>query len=110
MKVPHGEGAAIRIGPEPCVGIREDVDEASAGEHTGQPLSRESKIVLGADVVRITEGEMDEGVIASARPTRRGRRPWHVWTLFVRESGDLRFGQWRRIPLVRIGKTRSRSR
>ena len=33
------------------------------------------------------------GVIASARPTRRGRRPWHVWTLFVRESGDLGFGQ-----------------
>ena len=38
---------------------------------------------------------MDGGVSASARPTRRGRRPWHVWTLFVRESGDLGFGQWR---------------
>src|SRR4051812_17453923 len=38
---------------------------------------------------------MDERVIASTRPTRRGRRPWHVWTLFVRESGDLGFGQRR---------------
>ena len=95
MKVPHGEGVAIHIGPEPCVGIREDVGEASVGERMGQPLSRESKIVLGADVVRITEGEMDGRVIASARPTRRGRRPWHVWTLFVRESGDLGFGQRR---------------
>jgi hypothetical protein len=28
-------------------------------------------------------------VIASARPTRRGGRPWHVW----REPGDLGFGQ-----------------
>jgi hypothetical protein len=36
---------------------------------------------------------MDGSVIASARPTRRGRRPWHVRTLFVRESGDLGFGQ-----------------
>ena len=93
MKVHHGEGVAIRIGPEPCVGIREGVGEASVGERLGQPLSRESKKVSGADVVRSTEGNMDGGVIASARPTRRGRRPWHVWTLFVRESGDLRFGQ-----------------
>ena len=96
MKVHHGEGVAIRIGPEPCVGIREGVGEASVGERIGQPLSRESKKVSGADVVINTEGNMDGGVIASARPTRRGRRPWHVWTLFVRESGDLGFGQWRK--------------
>jgi hypothetical protein len=95
VKVPHGEGVANHIGPEPCAGTRESVGEASVGERIGQPWSRESKIVSGADVVRITEGEMDGGVIASARPTRRGRRPWHVWTLFVRESGDLGFGQWR---------------
>ena len=42
MQVPHDEGVASRIGPEPCAGIREDVGEASAGEHTGQPLSREN--------------------------------------------------------------------
>ena len=109
MRVHHDEGVAIRIGPEPCVGIREGVGEASVGERIGQPLSRESKKVSGADVVINTEGNMDGSVIASARPTRRGRRPWHVWTLFVRESGDLRFGQ-RGIPRVRIGKTRSQSR
>ena len=44
MKVRHDEGAAIHIGPKPCVGLREDVDEASVGEHAGQPLSRESLI------------------------------------------------------------------
>jgi hypothetical protein len=93
VKVHHGEGVAIRTGPEPCVGIREDVGEASVGERIGQPLSRESKKVSGADVVRSTEGNMDGGVIASTCPARRGRRPWHVWTLFVRESGDLGFGQ-----------------
>jgi hypothetical protein len=95
VKVHCNEGVAIRIGPEPCVGIREDDGEASVGEHIGQPLSRESLKVPGADVVEIMEGNMDGRVIASARPTRRGRRPWHVWTLFVRESGDLGFGQRR---------------
>jgi hypothetical protein len=93
VKVPHDEGVAIRIGPKSCVGTREGDGEASVGERIGQPLSRESKIVSGADVVRSTEGNMDGCVIASARPTRRGRRPWHVRTLFVRESGDLGFGQ-----------------
>ena len=73
MKVPHGEGVANRIDPEPCAGAREGVGDASVGERIGQLWSRESKIVSGADVVRITEGEMDGGVIASARPTRRGR-------------------------------------
>ena len=39
MQVHYGEGVAIRIGPEPCVVIREDAGEASAGERIGQPLS-----------------------------------------------------------------------
>ena len=40
MQVHYDEGVAIHIGPEPCVGVREDGDEASAGESTGRPLSR----------------------------------------------------------------------
>ncbi len=44
VKVRHDEGVANRIGPEPCVGVREGVGEASAGERTGQPSSRESYI------------------------------------------------------------------
>jgi hypothetical protein len=110
VKVPHGEGVAIHIGPEPGVGTREGVSEASVGERIGQPWSRESKIVSGADVVRITEGEMDGRVIASARPTRRGRRPWHVRTLFCAGIGRSRVWPAKEYPLVRIGKTRSRSR
>ena len=93
MQVHHGEGVAIRIGPEPCVGTREGVGEASVGEHIGQPLSRESLKISGADVVAFTEGNMDGRVSASARPTRRGRRPWHVLMLFAREPGDLGFGR-----------------
>ena len=41
MQVHHDEGVAIHIGPKPCVAVREGRDEASAGERTGQPLSRE---------------------------------------------------------------------
>ena len=92
MQVHCDEGAAIRIGPEPCAGIGEGVGEASAGERIGQPLSCENKIVPGADVLINAEGNMGGGIIASARPARRGRRPWHVWKLFAREPGGLGFG------------------
>ena len=94
MQVHHGEGVAIRIGPEPCAGTREGDGEASVGEHIGQPLSRESKIVPGAHVVIFMEGNTDGRVIASVRLARRGRRPWHVWKLLVREPGGLGFDPW----------------
>ena len=94
MQVRRNEGVAIRIGPEPCDGAREGFGEASAGERIGQLWSRESLKVSGADVVGLTEGNMDGRAIASARPTRRGQRHWHVWKLFVWEPGGLGFGLW----------------
>jgi hypothetical protein len=39
------------------------------------------------------EGHTDRRDIASAWTVRRGRRPWHVQTLLVREPGDLTVGQ-----------------
>ena len=110
MKVHYDEGIANRIGPGPCVDVREEIGEASVGERTGQPSSRESGFFPGADAVPLAEGNTDRCVTASAWPTRRGRRPWHVRTLLVREPGDLMFGQSGAPPLVRIGKARSRSR
>ena len=109
MQVHYGEGVAIHTGPEPCVGTREGVGEASAGERTSQPWSRESKIVPGADVVRITEGNTADALArVSVRPgvvedpgmcgrSLRGNR----------EVSGLASGG---TPRVRIGKTRSRSR
>ena len=41
MKVRHDEGVANCIGPEPCAGTREGASDASVGECTGQPSSRE---------------------------------------------------------------------
>ena len=89
MEVHYGEGVASHTGPEPCAVVREDLGEASAGDRIGQPLSREIDVIPGADAVPLTEGNTDGHAIASARPARRGRRPWHVRTLLVREPGDL---------------------
>ena len=53
MQVHYDEGVATRIGPEPCATCCEAGGEASAGEHTGQPLSRERFMILGADAVSV---------------------------------------------------------
>ena len=57
MQVHYDEGVANHIGPEPCAGIREDVGEASVGERAGQPLSRDRKLIPGADAVCVAEGK-----------------------------------------------------
>ena len=75
VKVHCDEGVATHIGPKPCAGVREDVGEASAGEHIGQPLSREIVVIPGADAVHLAEGKMDGRANASARPSRHGLRP-----------------------------------
>jgi len=87
--------------------------EALTGVRTGQPLSRDRTFVLGADAVQGVEGTHVRAryrKCASARMTRRGRRPWHVRTLFAREPGDLHLDH-RRLhgPVARIGKARSQS-
>ena len=56
MQVRHDEGVAIRIDPKPCAGNCEVVGEASAGACTGQPLSRDNKVSLGADAFYNAEG------------------------------------------------------
>ena len=85
MQVHYDEGVAIHIGPEPCVGVREDGDEASVGEGIGQPLSRESQSP-GADAVSSAEGNTFRTHHRKVRTTRRGRRTWHVQTLFARPA------------------------
>ena len=78
MQVHHDEGVANRIDPESCADAREGLGEALTGERIGQPLSRESTLIPGADVVPLTEGNTDGRDIASAQTARRGRRHWHV--------------------------------
>ena len=120
MEVHHDEGVANRIDPESCADAREGIGEALTGERIGQPLSRESTLILGADVVPVTEGNTDGRDNASAQTARRGLRHWHVRTHFAWEPGDLmllgnREISWSastcmRAALARVGKARSRSR
>lgn len=102
MQVHCDEGIANHIGPKPCVGIREDAGEASAGGRAGQPSSREIGLVLGADAVTLAEGNTAARDIASAQSARRGLRTWHAHTLLVREPGDLGSDQ----PRYRAGPHR----
>jgi len=94
VQVHYDEGVATHVGPEPCAVVREDGGEASAGDHAGQPLSLENRFISGADGVLMSESNMGRRVSASAGLTRRGLRPWHVWTLRAREPGDLWIGHW----------------
>ena len=92
MQVHYDEDVANHIGPEPCVSSREVRGDASVGDHIGQPLSRESRSFRVLRAFCCTEGNTIRCAMASAWSTRRGRRPWHVWTLFAREPGDLTIG------------------
>jgi hypothetical protein len=94
VRVPRSEGVANHTDPEPCGRVREDTAEASAGERIGQPLSRDRRMKPGADAVVSAEGNTHWRNSASVCATRRGRRPWHVRTLLVREPGDLMSGRF----------------
>src|SRR5260221_8337432 len=110
MQVSSSEGLTNHTVPESCAGGREAAREELTGECAGQPLSHEKADIPGADAVRYAEGHTKGRAIASSPTTRRGRRPWHVQTLFVREPGGLVVDQGGMPRLVRIGKARSRSR
>jgi len=102
LQVHHDDGAAKNhIGLEPCSDAREDVGGASAGLSTGQLLSHDGKLIQGAYAVCVTQGNLSESAGASARTTRRGRRPWRVRTLLAWEPVDLGSDQppyWTDLP------------
>jgi hypothetical protein len=111
VRVPYSEDIASHAIPESCVAYREVRREALTGVRTGQPLSRESFKVRGADAVSVVEGNTMGCAIASTPLASRGLRTWHVRTLLAWEPGDLLLGRrWHYQPMARIGKARSRSR
>src|SRR5579884_3359992 len=57
MKESYGEGLATHSDPESCGFDRKAGLEALTGAHVGLPLSRETLIFQGADVVQKTEGD-----------------------------------------------------
>jgi hypothetical protein len=78
VQVHHDEGVANHIDRKSRADAREGIGEALTGERIGQPLSRESTLFSGADVVPLTEGNTDGRDNANAQTARRGRRHWHV--------------------------------
>jgi hypothetical protein len=110
VKVRCDEGVATHIGPEPCAGAREDGAEALVGEYTGQPLSRDRKIVPGTDDVTWCGRQYGQ-----VRNRERLAGPAWPETLACVdapcvETGISRDRPGRHAGLVRIGKARSRSR
>jgi hypothetical protein len=118
VKVRHDEGLANRIVPELCISGREASGEASVGDGTGQPLSRDRNI-LGADAVEIAEGNMVEHANASARGnpawsetlacadapcTGTGRS--RVWPAAMRVTGaGTHTASYHRVPATQREKT-----
>jgi len=109
VQVRYDEGVAIRIGPEPCVDIREGAGEASAGERIGQPLSRESH--LSRTPTSSIRRKATRRGASSQAPRRSGvvgdsgmcGRSLCGNREISRLTGDT-------VSLVRIGKVRSHSR
>ena len=72
MKVPYGEDIASHTILESCAVYREVRREALTGARTGQPSSRESFIIRGADAVSVAEGHTLWYAIARTTATSRG--------------------------------------
>lgn len=69
VEVPYDEELANRIGPEPCAEARERHGEKPAGDHAGQPLSRQRLQISGADAVAPAEESMRiSGVVMPRSP------------------------------------------
>ena len=88
VKVHYDKGVATHIGPSPCMVVREDVREASAGVCAGPVLSLEKSHLPGCRRVH-SRGRQNARVRhRKYTATRRGPRPGHVQKLFAgnRES------------------------
>jgi hypothetical protein len=94
VQVHYDEGVAIHIGPEPCVVVRENGDEASVGEGIGQPLSRES-LNPGADAVSSAEGNTFRTRYRKVRTPGVVEEPGMCRSSFGREPGGPTSGHWR---------------
>jgi hypothetical protein len=109
VQVHCDEGAAIRIGPEPCVASGDGCGEASVGERAGWVLSRE-KTISGVDPVSPggrphgppRQRERRDGPTRSETPCMHGS--------FLRGNREISGLATGGSPVVRIGKAKSRSR
>jgi len=69
------EGLATHGGPGPCVGARKGDDEALAGVHAGQPLSREIRTLESRRCHTKRKATPQATLCASRLWPLRGQRP-----------------------------------
>jgi len=74
MEERYIEGVATHDDPEPCVGVREGVGEASVGARAGRAIEPRNHRIRGADVVYGNGRQYPSSVIASCWWAPRGQR------------------------------------
>ena len=74
MEELYVEGVATHDGPEPCVGVREGIGEASVGARAGRAIEPRNHRVRGANAVYEAEGNTASSAIASCWRAPRGQR------------------------------------
>jgi hypothetical protein len=109
VQVPCDEGVAIRIGPESCAVVREDLGEALTGERIGQPLSRE-RVLFWVPTPCIWRKATYPGASSRALGRPGVVRDPGMCRRSLRGNREISRSTVRQPPAVRIGKARSRSR
>jgi hypothetical protein len=106
MQVLHVEGLASHDGPESCVGLREGVGEALAGEHAGRVSSREMLKVQGADAVEKSGRQHETARDGERRPALRGPQTSRTRGSHLHGNRDIHWPAVGERPsrTVRIGK------
>jgi hypothetical protein len=108
VQVPYSEGLAHHTGPESCVDDPRGRGEALAGVRVGWPLSRENGLSRDADAVHGAEGHTEGALCECPTGPAWSKNPACAYAPC---SGTERSLAWPpALPVVRIGKARSRSR
>ena len=110
MRVRYDEGVATASAPSGASAAARSTAKRRQGRAQASHRAAKGKQSRAPTLPPIAEGNMNERANASARPARRGQRPWHVQRLLAREPGDLLPIRGARASPDRVGKARSRSR
>lgn len=111
MKAPCIEGVATHDDPEPCVGVRKGMGEASVGAHVGRAIEPRND-QFGALTLLVGRKATPAAALARvAVGLRAVEEPVHAWNLHAREPGgpmlarlvDHRAGRSGKAEAVRLG-------
>ena len=81
------EGVATHDDPEPCVGVREDAGEASAGAHVGRAIEPRNDQFGVPTLLVVRKATPTAALSRVAGGPRVVGEPVHAWNLHAREPG-----------------------